>query len=120
MSNVEITDVTKKYGAVTAADLVTLTVEEGEFFALLGPSGSGKTTILRLIAGFIDPDTGNIRIGGMDMSGVPPEKRDIGVVFQNYALFPHLTAWENVAFGLTVRRYYKLLSVPKEHIQNHP
>lgn len=107
MSDVEILDVTKRYGVVTAADQVTLTVEDGEFFALLGPSGSGKTTILRLIAGFIEPDTGNIRIGGLDMSGVPPEKRDIGVVFQNYALFPHLTAWENVAFGLTVRRLPK-------------
>ena len=104
MSNVEILDVSKQYGNVFAADQVNLTVEDGEFFALLGPSGSGKTTILRLIAGFIEPDKGSICIGESDMNGVPPEKRDIGVVFQNYALFPHLTAWENIAFGLSVRR----------------
>ncbi len=105
MSSVEILQVSKIYGQVKAVDQVSLRVEDGEFFALLGPSGSGKTTILRLIAGFIEPDQGRILIGGSDMVGVPPERRNIGVVFQNYALFPHLTAWENVAFGLEVRRF---------------
>jgi putative spermidine/putrescine transport system ATP-binding protein len=110
MSNVKIIDATKQYGKVYASNHINLEVEDGEFFALLGPSGSGKTTILRLIAGFIQPDTGSICIGKYDMEGVPPEKRDIGVVFQNYALFPHLTARENIAFGLTVRR------VPKSEV----
>jgi spermidine/putrescine transport system ATP-binding protein len=104
MSNVEIIGATKRYGEVFAADNVNLLVEDGEFFSLLGPSGCGKTTILRLIAGFIDPDSGVVRIDGADMIGVPPEKRLTGVVFQNYALFPHLTARENIAFGLSVRR----------------
>jgi len=111
MSNVIIRNISKHYGAVAAADRIDIEVEDGEFFALLGPSGSGKTTLLRLIAGFIQPDIGSISIGETDMSGVPPEKRDIGVVFQNYALFPHLTARENIAFGLSVRR------VAKEEIQ---
>jgi spermidine/putrescine ABC transporter ATP-binding subunit len=110
MSNVVIRNISKFYGSVAAADHIDLNVEDGEFFALLGPSGSGKTTLLRLIAGFIQPDTGSIHIGEADMIGVPPEKRDIGVVFQNYALFPHLTARENIAFGLSVRR------VPKEEM----
>lgn len=110
MSNVVIRNISKYYGTVAAADHVNLDVEDGEFFALLGPSGSGKTTLLRLIAGFIQADTGSIRIGEADMGDVPPEKRDIGVVFQNYALFPHLTARENIAFGLSVRR------VPKEEM----
>jgi putative spermidine/putrescine transport system ATP-binding protein len=110
MSIVEICDVSKHYGQVAAADHVDLKVADGEFFALLGPSGSGKTTILRLLAGFIEPDSGSIRIGDADMNGVPPEKRDIGVVFQNYALFPHLTARENVGFGLSVRQ------TPKEEL----
>ncbi|MCS6906390.1 MAG: ABC transporter ATP-binding protein [Anaerolineales bacterium] len=107
MSRVEILQVSKSYDRVQAVSQVSLQIEDGEFFALLGPSGSGKTTILRLIAGFIEPDQGKILIGGQDMAGIPPERRDIGVVFQNYALFPHLTAWENVAFGLEVRRLPK-------------
>jgi spermidine/putrescine ABC transporter ATP-binding subunit len=111
MSNVIIRNISKFYGPVAAADHIDLNVEDGEFFALLGPSGSGKTTLLRLIAGFIQPDSGSSHIGTVDMVGVPPEKRDIGVVFQNYALFPHLTARENIAFGLSVRRR------PKEEIK---
>jgi ABC-type Fe3+/spermidine/putrescine transport system ATPase subunit len=88
-------------------DDVTLQVPEREFHALLGPSGSGKTTILRIIAGFIAPDAGVVRVSGRDMTGVPAERRDIGVVFQSYALFPHMNVSQNVAFGLRMRRIGK-------------
>ncbi len=89
----------KRYGDVAALDGVSLSVEEGEFLALLGPSGCGKTTLLRTIAGFIDPDRGELLIGGLDMVGVPPNRRPVNTVFQNYALFPHFTVAENIAFG---------------------
>ncbi|MFP9192410.1 ABC transporter ATP-binding protein [Natrialbaceae archaeon A-CW1-1] len=92
--------VTRRYAETTAVDDVTLRVREGEFFALVGPSGCGKTTTLRLIAGFEHPTTGRIRFRGEDVTDVPPEDRDIGVVFQNYALFPHMTVGENIAYGL--------------------
>jgi spermidine/putrescine transport system ATP-binding protein len=96
--------VTKRFGATLAADRVSLAVEEGEFFALLGPSGCGKTTLLRLLAGFEHPDAGRILIDGQDMSGVPPNKRPVNMVFQSYAVFPHMSVAENVAFGLKVDR----------------
>ena len=96
----ELADVTKRYADTTAVDDVTVRVREGEFFTLVGPSGCGKTTTLRLIAGFESPTTGTIRFRDADVTGVPPEDRDIGVVFQNYALFPHMTVGENVAYGL--------------------
>jgi len=91
------------FGAQTAVDGLSLSVAQGEFLTLLGPSGCGKTTTLRAIAGFIEPAQGRIVIDGNDMTGLPPHKRNIGVVFQSYALFPHLTAQENVAFGLRMR-----------------
>ncbi|HXG16630.1 MAG TPA: ABC transporter ATP-binding protein [Calidithermus sp.] len=91
-------------GRVVAVDDVSLEVGEGEFFSLLGPSGCGKTTTLRLIAGFETPDAGRLWIRGRDVTGVPPERRGTGMVFQNYALFPHRTVFENVAFGLRMRR----------------
>ncbi|MEJ1158954.1 ABC transporter ATP-binding protein [Prosthecomicrobium sp. N25] len=94
----------KRYGPVTALDGVSLGVEPGEFFTLLGPSGCGKTTILRSIAGFSDLTAGEIRIAGESLIGVPPHRRDIGMVFQDYAVFPHLTVAENVAFGLKARK----------------
>ena len=97
---VELAGVTKRYAGTTAVDDVTLRVREGEFFTLVGPSGCGKTTTLRLIAGFEEPTTGTVRFRGESMAGVPPEDRDVGVVFQNYALFPHMTVGENVAYGL--------------------
>ena len=89
----------KRYGAVTALAGISLAIRRGEFLSLLGPSGCGKTTLLRLVAGFIDPTAGEIRIGGTLMNAVPPHRRPVNTVFQNYALFPHMTVAENVAFG---------------------
>ncbi len=95
--------ITKRYGGVTAVDGVDLEVREGEFLTLLGPSGCGKTTTLGLIAGFFPPSAGEIYLKGRPVAGLPPFRRDIGVVFQDYALFPHMTAGDNVAFGLRMR-----------------
>ncbi len=95
--------VTKRFGDVAAVDSIDLEVHAGEFLSLLGPSGCGKTTTLRLIAGFERPDEGQVRIGGEDVARLPPYKRDVNTVFQSYALFPHLTVAENVAYGLKQR-----------------
>jgi putative spermidine/putrescine transport system ATP-binding protein len=95
--------VRKSYGHVAAVAGVDLTVEEGEFFALLGPSGSGKTTLLRLIAGFERPDAGRIELGGRDVTSVPPHQRETNTVFQDYALFPHMTVGDNIGYGLRVK-----------------
>ena len=103
MSVVEIDRVEKHYGSVAALAGVSLTFADGEFFGLLGPSGSGKTTLLRAIAGFVDPDAGVIRLDGRDIGHTPVHKREIGMVFQNYALFPHMSVFDNIAFGLSVR-----------------
>jgi thiamine transport system ATP-binding protein len=100
---VELDGVTVRFDGVTALEDVSLTVADGEFFTLVGPSGCGKTTTLRAIAGFETPSAGGVRIGGREMAGVPPERRNVGIVFQNYALFPHLTVRENVAYGLRYR-----------------
>jgi len=97
---VEIEDVTKRFGPVAAVDGASLTIGHGELFALLGPSGCGKTTLLRMIGGFEEPTAGTIRIAGQDMSRVPAHRRPVHMVFQHYALFPHLTVADNVAFGL--------------------
>lgn len=97
---VELDDVSKEYATTTALDDVSLTVREGEFFTLVGPSGCGKTTTLRLVGGFESPTEGTVRLDGEDVSAVPPEDRDVGIVFQSYALFPHMTVGENVAYGL--------------------
>ena len=102
--SVEIENVALSYGSTEVLRDITLTVEPGEFFALLGPSGSGKSTLLRVIAGFAQPQRGAIRVGGRDIARVPPWQRDIGMVFQNYALWPHMTVAQNVAFGLEERR----------------
>jgi putative spermidine/putrescine transport system ATP-binding protein len=93
----------KNYGDVAAVDGVDLEIQAGEFFTLLGPSGSGKTTTLRLIAGFERPDAGRVELGGRDVSDVPPYARDVNTVFQDYALFPHMTVEENVGYGLRVQ-----------------
>lgn len=103
MSRVDIEHVTKRYGSFAALDDVTITFNNGEFFGLLGPSGSGKTTLLRSIAGFITPDQGTISFDGEQVETVPVHRRAIGMVFQSYALFPHLTIAENIGFGLDVR-----------------
>jgi iron(III) transport system ATP-binding protein len=101
---VEARNIELSYGATKVLRDITLTVEPGEFFALLGPSGSGKSTLLRLIAGFNQHQAGELLIGGRDVTGVPPWKRNVGMVFQNYALWPHMTVARNVAFGLEERR----------------
>ena len=95
---------TKYYGSHAAVDTLSLTVADGEFLVLLGPSGCGKTTTLRMIAGFVEASTGQVSLGGRDITREPPHRRNIGVVFQNYALFPHLSVFENVAFGLRRRK----------------
>ena len=101
---VELTDVTKRFGSMVAVDRLNLSVRPGEFLSLLGPSGCGKTTTLRMLAGFEQPDEGFIRISGEYVQGIPPYKRDVNTVFQAYALFPHMTVAENVAYGLRQRR----------------
>jgi ABC-type Fe3+/spermidine/putrescine transport system ATPase subunit len=102
--DVELSSIVKNYGAFTAVDRFSLAVPRGSFTTLLGPSGCGKTTLLRIIAGFFEPDSGRVIIGGIDQRGVPPEKRSTGIVFQDYALFPHMTVEENLAYGLTLRK----------------
>ena len=102
--DVRLVGVRKTYGDVVAVDGVDLEIETGEFFTLLGPSGSGKTTTLRLIAGFERPDEGRIELRGVDVSGKPPYERDVNTVFQEYALFPHMTVADNVGYGLRVKR----------------
>src|SRR5205807_7283939 len=89
---------------VVAIERVDCEIARGEFFTLLGPSGSGKTTTLRLIAGFEDPDSGHVELGGRDVTGVPPYDREVNTVFQDYALFPHMNVAENVEYGLRIRK----------------
>ena len=100
----EFQDVSKHYGAVKAVDHVSLSVKQGEFFSLLGPSGCGKTTLLRILAGFEQPDTGRVLLGGEDVTDLPPYERKVNTIFQSYALFPHLSVWDNIAFGLKVAK----------------
>src|SRR5260370_19237580 len=97
---VRIEGVTKRFGAIIAVDNVDLAIERGELFALLGSSGCGKTTLLRLLAGFETPDAGRLVIDGQDMTGVPPHRRPINMMFQSYALFPHMNVADNVGYGL--------------------
>src|SRR5574339_571362 len=100
---VRFANVSRRFGSVRAVDGVTLDIAEGEFFAMLGPSGSGKTTCLRLIAGFEQPTSGHIEIFGETAEGVPPWRRSVNTVFQDYALFPHLSVEDNVAYGLMIK-----------------
>ena len=104
MSDIRLEGVSRRYGTVAAADNVDLSVAQGEFVTILGPSGSGKTTLLSLIAGLNKPSSGRIFIGGRDVTDAPAQERNIGLVFQSYALFPHMTVLENVMFPLGVRR----------------
>ena len=101
---ISVEGLTKRFGALIAVNGVSLEIEEGEMFTLLGPSGCGKTTLLRLLAGFYTPDEGRIRFGERVVNDVPPHERGIGMVFQNYALWPHMTVSENVAYGLKLRK----------------
>ncbi len=104
MAHLDLDRVSKQFGAQTVVDDFSLAVGKGEFVSFLGPSGCGKTTTLQMIAGFLDPSRGAIRLEGKDLAAVHPAKRGLGIVFQSYALFPHMTAAENVAFGLEMRR----------------
>jgi spermidine/putrescine ABC transporter ATP-binding subunit len=108
---VQLDGVTKRFGGITAVADTWLKVRRGEFLTLLGPSGCGKTTLLNLIAGFLDPDAGELFIGGERVTDMPPHRRSIGMVFQNYALFPHMDVTDNVAFGLKMRK------TPREEIR---
>ena len=109
--SVELESITHRFGATTAVDDVRLTIEAGELVALLGPSGCGKTTLLRVIGGFVQPTAGGVRVDGRSIDHLPASRRDIGIVFQNYALFPHMTVYENVAYGLRARR------TPREQVR---
>ena len=107
MALIEIRDLAKSFGDVKAVDDISLDIESGEFITLLGPSGSGKTTVLRMIAGFEDPDAGSIKLNGEDITHLPPFDRDVNTVFQDYALFPHMSVQENVEYGLRTRKVPK-------------
>jgi len=111
MAVLELKNLTKTYGGFTAVDNIDLTVRDGEIVALLGESGCGKTTTLRMIAGFTAPNGGTVAVDGREMNQVPPYRRNVGIFFQNYALFPHLSTYDNVAFGL------KLKKLPREEIR---
>jgi len=107
MAFLELESITKQFGRNTAVDHITLSIEQGEFLTLLGPSGCGKTTILRMVAGFETPSEGIILLDGDDITHRPPSKRPMGMVFQSYALFPHMTAEQNIAFGMSIKRQPK-------------
>ncbi|HEV8156279.1 MAG TPA: ATP-binding cassette domain-containing protein, partial [Gaiellales bacterium] len=102
--DVEFRAITKRFGSLVAVNGVSLKVRKGEFLSLLGPSGCGKTTSLRMIAGFEQPDEGELLIGGSDAVGIPPYRRDVNTVFQQYALFPHMSILDNVCYGLKQRK----------------
>ena len=109
---VEARNIAVSYGATQVLCDINLEIEPGEFFALLGPSGSGKSTLLRLIAGFNRAQSGQLLIAGEDVSRIPPWRRNVGMVFQNYALWPHMSVWQNVAFGLEERKLCLLYTSP--------
>lgn len=111
MALLEIRNLSRRFGDNTVVDDISLSIEAGEFFTLLGPSGCGKTTLLRMIAGFDVPDAGQILLDGIDLTGVPPEQRPVRTVFQNYALFPHMTVAQNIAFPL------EMANTPKSQIK---
>ena len=102
--DIKIENINKSYDGVQVLKNINLTIQDGEFFSILGPSGCGKTTLLRMIAGFIEPDSGAIYLGDENLTSLPPNKRNVNTIFQKYALFPHLTVYENVAFPLRIRK----------------
>src|SRR5258705_6242906 len=108
LSHLELVNLTKRYGDLVSVDAITLSVDKGEFVCLLGPSGCGKTTTLRMIAGFLEPDAGEIRVGAKVVSApgavIAPERRNMGMIFQSYAVWPHMTVHQNVAYGLKMKR----------------
>ena len=103
MALIEIRNLAKSFGTVKAVDGVDLDIHAGEFITLLGPSGSGKTTVLRMIAGFETPDSGTVKLNGVDITYLPPYERDVNTVFQDYALFPHMDVISNIEYGLRVK-----------------
>ncbi|MCB0831453.1 MAG: ATP-binding cassette domain-containing protein, partial [Solirubrobacterales bacterium] len=107
MPDVRLTGLTRRYGDFTAVDSIDLDVRQGEFFTMLGPSGSGKTTTLYSIAGFEQPDAGKVELGGQDVSGLAPYARSVNTVFQDYALFPHMTVSANIEYGLSIAKIPK-------------
>src|ERR1043165_5350079 len=107
LADLSLNGLAKRYGDFYAVREVSLSIKDGEFLVLLGPSGCGKTTTLRMVAGFIEPTAGHVRLAGNDVTTLPPWKRNAGMVFQSYALFPHLTVAQNVAFGLEMRKLPK-------------
>ena len=109
-ADVRLDEVVKRFDDMVAVDGISLEIPHGSFFALLGPSGCGKTTTLRMIGGFEEPTSGRIFLGERDVVGLPPYKRDVNTVFQSYALFPHMTIFDNVAFGLERRGFGKARS----------
>ena len=111
----KVESVRKSFGKISALDDVSLSVRDGEFLSLLGPSGCGKTTLIRIIAGFESPTAGDVKIDGLSIVGIPPYRRPIGMVFQNLALFPHLTVFDNIAYGLRVRRVPASIIKAKVH-----
>src|SRR5581483_6733078 len=111
MAFLELDGITKYFGTLAAVNAVTLSIQQGEFLTLLGPSGCGKTTVLRMVAGFEQPSEGTIRLEGDDITYRSANKRPMGMVFQSYALFPHMTAEQNIAFGMKIQR------LPARHIQ---
>src|SRR5215472_11853688 len=108
MAELHLEGLAKRYGDFYAVREVSLDIKDGEFLVLLGPSGCGKTTTLRMVAGFIEPTAGQVKLGGQDVTLLPPWRRNAGMVFQSYALFPHLNVAQNVAFGLEMRKVPKV------------
>jgi ABC-type Fe3+/spermidine/putrescine transport system ATPase subunit len=103
--NILLKDLVKRFGTLEAVSHISLEIKDGELFTLLGPSGCGKTTLLRLIGGFHRPDSGEIYFGDRPVAPIPPYERNIGMVFQNYALWPHMTIFDNIAYGLKLRKF---------------
>jgi len=105
MGKLTLENISKRFGRIEILKDISLSVEKGEIFFILGPSGCGKTTLLRIIAGFVSPDSGRIILNNKEITSTPPARRNIGMVFQNYALWPHLSVWKNIAYGLEIKKY---------------